>query len=116
MAKSYMLKGPGHRHTKVIVSDQDAHWLNVYVYTVNAGRGKMIVAKRRDSAKSLAVTLQSDIYGKGTRVLHVNGDPMDFRRSNCTLITRQDHGRLMILDEMFGCSVSPRRQPKEMSE
>lgn len=111
MAKSYTLKGPGTLHSKVIVSDQDAHWLNAYKYVVTQ-KTKSKVVQRMDSARGLKINLSSDIYGEGTRILHVNGNPLDLRRSNCTLITRADAARLMFLDEKIGCSFSPRRNFK----
>ena len=110
MAKSYTVKGPGTSRSTIIVSDQDAHWLNAYRYIVSSG-GRL-QAKRRDSAKSCEINLTTDIFGKGVQVLHINGNPLDFRRSNCTIMTPADKARLMLLDEKIGCSFSPRRNFK----
>lgn len=111
MAKSYTLKGPGRLHSKVIVSDQDAHWLNAYAYSVSKS-GNSFKVQRRDGNRGLKIMLKSDIFGNAVQVLHVNGNPLDFRRSNCTIVTKADKARLMLLDEKIGCSFSPRRNFK----
>lgn len=111
MAKSYTLKGPGTLHSKVIVSDQDAHWLNAYKYTVMNTRKQMVVV-RSGAGRGIHKLLKADIYGENIQLLHINGNPLDFRRTNCTIVTKADKARLMLLDEKIGCSFSPRRNFK----
>lgn len=111
MAKSYTLKGPGALHSKVIVSDQDAHWLNAYKYIVT-NRRKTATVIRSGAGQGISKLLKADIYGENIQLLHINGNPLDFRRSNCTIVTKADKARLMLLDEKIGCSFSPRRNFK----
>ena len=83
--------------TKIIVSDQDAHWLRAYKYRVESGIKNPRVV-RSAGQHNIVYMLGHDIYNsQGKNILHINGNPFDFRRSNVTILDDSEYGKALNL-------------------
>ena len=84
--------------TKVIVSDEDAHWLRAYKYRIENGIGKNPRVCRSAGQHNIVYMLGHDIYNsQGKNILHINGNPFDFRRSNVAILDDSEYGKALNL-------------------
>lgn len=106
MSKKFILKWRDHNHkivtATVVCDDQDAYLFRSYAYIVDAiGTNRACVARYLSSATIHQKRQFSfDILGKppvGFLHTHIDGNPLNLRRSNYRTVSEADHMRMSIL-------------------
>lgn len=107
MAKRFIIRQTrgARRKVEVIVSDQDAYLLRTHIYQLKFFPTGQVFVHRHIAGEYIGLAI--DIFGDGI-LLHTNGNPLDFRRTNCTVMNRKDSAHLIRLDEKLGNHFNPR--------